>query len=183
MSINVPNYTANNVSFGPGVLYIGPAGATPTTDIGAISEDGVQLIPTRESRQITQGNPKIPILSFDQAHGFQVKVTGIEWNLLALARGFGAGQTTSSGSEDTWSFGGNPFPHEVALKIDHYMAISGHTMTAHVWKAVGESGTELSFTHDEHKFGYSWMALRSTTDWAGNALSANAQLCKIVRTK
>lgn len=182
MPWNVPSYDTDNISFGPGVLYLGPAGTTPTTDLGAITEDGITLVPTREHREIVQGNPKIPILSFDQSHGFMVRATGIEWDVDKIAKGFGAGQTTLSGSADTWAFGGNPIPHQVAIQIDHAMPQTGNTMTAYIWKAVAEGGTELPLTHDEHQFGYSWMALRATTDWAGNALGQNEQLAKIIIT-
>ena len=35
---NVPSYTADNISLGPGILYVGVVGTTPSIDVGAIAK-------------------------------------------------------------------------------------------------------------------------------------------------
>lgn len=181
MPLNVPSYDKNDFSFGPAVVYIGTAGATPTVDVGAITEDGVSLEITRENRMITQGNPKIPIFSFAQAEGVKVTFTGIEWDITKLANALGAGVTSSSGGEDVFAFGGDPLVSELAIKMVHQMAVTGHTASIYIWKAVAEGGMTIALGQDEHQFPNSFMALRSATDWAGTTLNGKQQLMKVIR--
>ena len=181
MPYNVPTVTTNDISFGPAVLYMGVAGSTPATQVGAISEDGVSIEITAEKRYISQGNPRIPVYNFTQAQGVMVKVTSIEWNFDNFARALGAGVTTVSGSEETFAFGGDPIVTQAALKIEHYMAVSGNTMNCYVWNVTSESGLTVPLGQDEHSFEFSFTALRSTTDWGGTSLAATQQLLKFER--
>lgn len=181
MPFNVPTVTTNDISFGPAVLYLGVAGATPTTDVGSITEDGVSIEITSEKRYISQGNPKIPVYNFSQTQGAKVTVTGIEWNFDNFARAMGAGTTSVSGSAETFSFGGDPIVTECALHIQHYMAVTGNTMNVYVWKASSDMGLTLPLGQDEHQFEYSYTALRSATDWNGNTLAPRVQLIKLSR--
>ena len=105
MSFNVPSITENNFSFGPGVLKMGVAGATPSVDVGAITEDGITVTLKSGKKTIKQGNPKIGVYAFNQEVGAEVDVVGIEWNLNTLPYAIGAGNTTSSVSADTFAFG------------------------------------------------------------------------------
>lgn len=182
MPFNVPTVTTNDISFGPAVLYLGVAGTTPLTDVGAISEDGVTIEVTSEKRYISQGNPKVPVYSFSQTQGAMLKVTGIQWDFDNFARALGAGTTTVSGSAETFSWGGDPIVTQCALHVQHYMAVTGNTMNVYVWKATSESGLSLPFGQDEHAFEYSYTALRTATDWGGGTLAPRVQLLKIDRT-
>lgn len=181
MPYNVPTLTSDDISFGPAVLYAGVAGSTPSTDVGSITEDGVSIEITSEKRSISQGNPRTPVFAFSQAQGVMVNLTGIEWDYTNFAYALGAGATTTSASEETFAFGGDPILTEIALHIEHYMAVSGNTLNVYVWKAVSEGGLTLPLGQDEHQFEYSLMALRSASDWGGTSLGAKEQLLKIVR--
>jgi hypothetical protein len=181
MPLNLPTIDRNSISFGPGRLFLGLAGATPTTDVGAITEDGVSVEIASEMRDIMQGNPKLPELSFIQSQNVMVKVTSIEWDFDALAYALGAGNTTATVSLETFSFGGEPCPTEVALHVQHQMCRSGNTINVYVWRAVGEGNVTLPFTHDEHQFEYNWKALRAETDWAGASLPSDEQLMAVLR--
>lgn len=181
MPFNVPTVTTNDISFGPAVLYLGVAGTTPTIDVGSISEDGVSIETTSEKRYISQGNPKIPVYNFSQTQGVMLKVTGIEWNFDNFARALGAGTTSVSGSEETFSWGGDPIVTQCALHVQHYMAVSGNTLNAYIWKATSENGLTIPFGQDEHSFEYSYTALRSATDWGGGTLAPRVQLMKLQR--
>ena len=177
MPLNTPSVTRNNISFGPGVLYIGASGDTPTVDLGAISEDGISVEISSEKRTITQGNPKMPDLIYCQAQSAIVTVSGIEWNFDNFLYGLGAGTTTVSASEETFTFGGEPAVDEVAIHIQHQMGYAvGTTMNLYIWRAASEAGFTMPFSHDEHTFEYKWSALRSTTNWASVALASGAQL-------
>ena len=181
MPFNVPTVTTSDISFGPAVLFAGVSGSTPTAEVGSITEDGISIEVTSEKRSISQGNPRTPVFAFSQAQGVMVKLTGIEWDYTNFARSLGAGVTTSSASEETFAFGGDPILTEMALKIQHYMAVSGNTLNVYVWKAVSEAGLTLPLGQDEHQFEFSFMALRATADWGGTSLPAREQLIKLVR--
>ena len=43
MPLNLPTIDRDSISFGPGRLFLGAAGTTPTTDVGAITEDGITV--------------------------------------------------------------------------------------------------------------------------------------------
>lgn len=183
MGYNFPSVTDGDISFGPGILTMGAAGTTPTADIGGITEDGIKFETVSETRNIRQGNPKMIAYSFSQAQGVMVKATGIEWDFTTFAQVLGAGTTTSTGTEDTLVFGGDPLVRRYAIQVQHAMAQSGHTMYARVWRAAGQGGLNIPFQHDEHQFEYTWEGHRTTTDWAGNALACGAQLWALYRDK
>lgn len=181
MPLNLPTIDRDSISFGPARLFLGLAGTTPTTDVGAITEDGVQVEFASEMRDIMQGNPKLPELTFIQSQNVMVRVTSIEWDFDALAYALGAGNTSASGTFEAFAFGGEPCPTEVAVHVQHQMCRSGNTINVYVWRAVGEGNVTLPFTHDEHQFEYSWKALRAATDWASGGLASDEQLIQILR--
>lgn len=181
MPFNIPSGTRDDISFGPARLFLGAAGATPVTDVGFISEDGITVEFASEQRDIMQGNPKLIELTFIQSQSVMVKLTSIEWNFDNLSRALGAGDTSASGTFEKFVFGGEPCPTELAIHVQHQMCRSGDTMNVYVWRAVGEGSVSLPFTHDEHAFEYSFKAMRSATDWAGNSLPSDAQLIQILR--
>ena len=181
MPFNLPTIDRDSISFGPARLFLGAAGTTPTTDVGAITEDGVTIEFASEQRDIMQGNPKLIEMSFFQSQSVMVKVTSIEWDFDALSYALGAGNTSASGTFEAFAFGGEPCPTEVALHIQHQMCRSGNTINVYVWRAVGEGNVSLPFTHDEHQFEYSWKALRESTDWASAGLAVDEQLIQILR--
>lgn len=183
MPLNLPTYDENNFSFGPGRLFLGAAGTTPTVDVGAITEDGIVISPENTTKDIFQGNPKTIVYTFNQQQGVIVEATGIEWNFTNLAYALGAGNTTSSGTEDTLTYGGQPLTSKVALHVQHQMAVTGHTMNAYIWQAVSNGNPVIPLTHDEHQFALSFKAQRVATDWSGAALGTSAQLMKIARIK
>jgi len=179
MPYNVPTITTNDISFGPAVLYLGPSGATPTVDVGAIGEDGVSLEMTAEKKVITQGNPKLNVYTFTQAQSVMAKFTSIEWDFMNMGRALGSGATHSSGVELRW--GGDPLVEELALHVQHFMAVTGNTMNVYIWKACSESGVSPTFGADEHSFEYGFQAMRENVDWGGTALPETEQLLKFYR--
>jgi hypothetical protein len=181
MPYNLPSYTTDNISFGPGRLLIGPSGATPTVDLGAISEDGITLEIGAEKRDIMQGNPKVNVLTFTQVQSVRVQVTGLEYDFTTFSYALGSGNTTASGTVETFAFGGDPFVSQVALQVEHQMAQSGHTMYVDVWKAQSDAGLSVPLTHDEHQFEMAWKAVQASTNWAGATLPQTEQLVRFRR--
>jgi len=181
MPLNIPTGSTSDISFGPAILFLGISGATPLVDVGFISEDGVSLEITNETKDIMQGNPKLIEYSFSQTQGVTVSLSSIEWDFDNFTRAIGAGVTTGGPPPTTFSFGGDPLLTTVAIHIQHQMAVSGNTLNAYIWKAVSESGYSIALGADEHTFEYKWKAMRSTTDWASGPLASDVQLIKIER--
>ena len=181
MPYNVPTVTTDDISFGPARVYIGAAGSTPTVDVGAITEDGVNIEITSEKRYIAQGNPRINYYSFTQAQSVMVGFTSIEWDFDNFSFALGAGNTTSSASEETFAFGGDPIAQQVALHVEHYMAASGNTLDIYVWRATSEQGITMPLGQDEHQFEFKFTAIASDTTWDDSSTSATEKLIKITR--
>ena len=179
MPYNVPTITTNDISFGPAICYLGPSGATPSVDVGAISEDGVAIEMTSEKKVITQGNPKLNVYTFTQAQAVMIKFTSIEWDFNNMSRALGSGATNVAGTALKW--GGDPLVEQLAMHITHYMAVTGNTMNVYAWTVASEGGVSPTFGADEHSFEYSFYCLRTTTDWGSSALSATQQLIEFKR--
>ena len=199
MAYNVPTVDTTDISFGPGVVYMdtyaaiqGPTGtgADPTTQVGSITEDGVTFEFQRESKAISQGNPRVPIMYFDQANNMSVTFTKIEWNLERLIFLLGSGTVSGSSAAPpvTMKWGGDPVLTEMAILIKHQSAMleSDTTYAANsyinirVWKAVPTENLSIQMAQDEHQFAASFMALRVDSEWdAGVTLSSGQQLCKV----
>ena len=194
MPLNIPSGTKNNISFGPGRMFLGAygtgysaTGITPTTDVGFISEDGISLEITSEKKDIVQGNPKLVEYSFTQAHGVMATVTSIEWNMTKMAWALGGQAGTTSGTApaggDVFKFGGDPINIELACRIEHQMAITGDTMNIDIWRCMGESGFSIALGADEHSFEFKFKAMRATKSWTGTDLPSYAQLIQFKRVQ
>jgi hypothetical protein len=181
MPFNIPTVTTNDISFGPGRLFLGLAGTTPTIDVGAITEDGLSVEVNSEKRDIRQGNPLTTEYSFSTAQSVKVTVTGIEWDFDNFIRALGAGVTATGPGGSTFNFGGDPLVQSVSLQVQHYMAQSGNTMNINVWKANGRAALAIGLGMEEHNFPMEFAAMRSATNWSGASLPATQQLIQFQR--
>ncbi len=180
---NVPTFDADNISLGPGILFIGLLGTTPILDVGAIAEDGMTLNVTREFLEVFQGSPKTRIKQFVITETVEVEVQSLEWNLLNLPFALGAGVTSSSGTEDVYSMGGDADTSEVAIRIEHTLP-SGNTISIFIWRAQTQGEWELNLAQDElQQFPFAFRALEATVSWDQVDLPAKSNLIRIVRTK
>ena len=186
MAYNVPTVDTTDISFGPGVVYMNPSSAfknvagaggldAPTAEVGSITEDGVSFEFQRESKMISQGNPRIPIMYFDQAHGFTCSFTGIEWNMTTLSRMLGSGTVTTGGADpvDSFKWGGDPLPDSFGILIKHKSAMLEASTTysgtpfinIKIWKAYPSENLAITLGQDEHQFPASYQACRETKSW------------------
>jgi len=175
--VNVPSYNVKRLSFGPGILYLGAAGTTPTTDVGAVRA-GATLAFTREKLEIKQGSPEQLIQQYVTAETVRLEVHGIEWNLENLRYALGAGEISSISGGQQMDFGGDMTITNCSVKFVHQMPAGG-TVEVDIWKAQGQGEIEITFGMDPHEFPYVFLALVADTDWAGNTLPANGRLCRI----
>lgn len=184
MPLNIPSGTTNDISFGPGRLYIGAYGAgttTPATDVGYISEDGVTVEITNESKDIMQGNPKLIEYTFSQAQGVNVSLTSIEWDFDNFVWALGAGSASADSAAKEFKYGGDPLMTQVAIKVEHQMAVTGNTMNVYCWKAVSNGGISAAFGADEHSFEMTFKLQRCATNWGGGSLDSKQQLIAFYR--
>jgi hypothetical protein len=170
MPLNIPSGTTNNISFGPAVVLMGSAAdgtavGLPTTDVGFIGEDGVTVELAQEVRNIRQGNPALINYSFYTQQSCAINFTSIEWDFDNFSKVLGA--TYATGSPNDFGFGGKALATLVGLRVQHYMAVTGHTMNLYVWKAQSESSLNFTMGQDEHQFPFSFNALDSGSDFGG----------------
>lgn len=182
MSLNVPsNVSKIRSSYGPGVLYVGAAGTTPTTAIGLVGDDGASFEVSGEMIDIMQGNPRMIVESVFQSQMAILAISSLEWELTRMAYALGAGTTTVSASNETLVFGGEPQITKVALELQHRKCTASHTVNVRLWQAVSEGG-QVGVAMNRgapHRFPYRWKALRSTTNWAGATLDSAARLFEV----
>lgn len=178
MAFNVPTVDTDRYSFGPATVKIGPAGTTPTTDVGSVRSDATFTV-ERETLDVNQGSPATLQKQFIVSESASLSVSGIEWNLNNLQLALGAGTTSSPGAGVLLlDFGGDPDTAEVALEVTHVLP-AGTTVVIRIWRASPAGGMEVEFGDDIHEFPYEFNALEATTDWAGQALGAGARLFQI----
>lgn len=178
---NIPGYTADNFSFGPGVLFVGPVGATPTVDVGAVKA-GAELAVTREILEMRQGSTQNLVKQYVTQENVSLKVSGVEWNLARLKEVLGSGVLTTSSDVDTIEFGGDVDAAELAVRFRHVLPI-GHTLYVDLWKTQPAPELSITFGEEFHEFPYNFKALDSTTKWDGSATDSNGRLMRIIRQK
>jgi len=181
MAFNVPSYDTDRFSFGPGILYMGPTGSTPSIDVGAVTV-GAKLAITREILEFRQGSPSTVVKKFAIQESVTLDVTGMEWNVRNLSLSTGGGVTSSDASLETFEFGGSMDIDQYALRFVH-VTPAGHTISVYLWKAEAGAGFEVTFAEGAHEFPMSFNAVESTTDWTGAAVAANKRLIKLVYEK
>lgn len=181
MPLNVgSNLSSSRFSAGPAVIAVGVTGATPSSNIGYVSDDPIELEWNVDMGEVSQGNPMLPFFQFAKAHNFFVRATSIEWSASRLAYATGAGVTTIDSNNEIMDFGGDPSPSELAILVQHRKFTAAHTVNARIWKAGPETGTvSTQFSPDGHGFNFAFKALRSTTDWAGATLATDSQLVRL----
>lgn len=180
MAANLPTYDEKRIAVGGARVFVGTIGTTPSSDVGAIDVDGgVRVSMTREISVVEAGFPALPILSYASRERCMVAFDGLEVNPELLRYAMGAGITTSSATEETFSFGGDPAVTTCAIHVRHEM-LPGHTLNIYVWKARGMSdNVELTLGMNPSTFPSQFLALHSSTDWAGTSLNGKAQLVKV----
>jgi len=176
---NFPSVTENNLSLGQGIVFIGPSGATPSVDFGAVRNIRAQLNPTKVT--LMQGAPQQAAHKFSSVNRAYLAFDMYEWDYARLGYALGAALTDNA-SNEVVEFGGKATVTKVALHLQHYMAQSGDTLNTYVWQAVGEDDVEHAYTDDDyHQIPVRFEAMRSATNWAGASLLAGSQLMRIER--
>lgn len=182
MPLNIgDNINTQRAAFGPAVLALGPAGTTPTQNIGLIENDTpIEIEFQTDFGEVSQGNPMLTIFRFVRSQNFFLRATSIEWNMNHLSYALGTGATLIDANNEIYRFGGDPCPVSVALQLQHVKCLAAHTINVRVWTAQSENGSvAVQFGQDQHQFPYAWKAIRSTTDWAGQTLAQDSQLVEI----
>ena len=180
---NKPTGTASKYSIGPGRVFLGPVGATPSVDVGYVKDDFTITL-TRTKVDVRQGSPQILIDQLASAEDMMIEFKGIEWNLDAIARLCGAGATSVSGADLVYKLGGSPGFSQMALMYQHRMA-DGGTMSLDFWKVIGEGQVVISAkAADLHDVQYKFNVMDGgSTDWAGASLVDGQGLIRVRHTR
>lgn len=182
MSLNIASNTAKTrSSFGPGVLYVGATGSTPSEEIGLVGDDGATFEVSGDQLEVRQGNPGLIEFGFFAQQGAMLGISSLEWSASRMQRALGAGSTSIDGNNEKFIFGGSPCVEEVAVWLEHRKCTAAHTVHVRLWKAMSaEGGLSVSLSRSAvHQFDYQWKAIRSATNWAGDSLANEAQLFEV----
>ena len=176
---NNPSGNASQITVGPGILLVGPAGATPTTDMGYI-KGGITINIERAQTEIRQGSPQTIIAALVNKEDVMIEFKGIQWNLDNIAFMLGDGATTFVNPTDTLKFGGRPTTNAKAFMFQHRMA-DGSTLFVDLWKCIPDGSMAIAVNEDDtHELPFKFKAMYAgTTDWAGAALADGTNLCRI----
>lgn len=180
---NNPSGNTGQISIGPGRIYIGAAGATPSTDMGYV-KGSMTINLEREAVEIRQGSPQIIVEQLVSREDAMIEFTGIQWNLDNVLLMLGDGATSASDPDDILKVGGRPASNAKAIRFEHRMA-DGGTLVFDIWKAKPEGVQQITINEgDVHELPYKFKAMYpGTTDWGGASLSAGQELFRIIRTK
>jgi len=178
---NIPVYETKNFSFGPGVLYIGPVGTTPSIDIGAVRE-GAEVAIAREALEYRQGSLQNLVKLYITRENIEFTIRGLEWNLENIPYALGAGIVTTSATLDTFEFGGSLGLNEYAIMFKHEMP-SGDVIYLDLYRVQPVPEVTVTFGLDPHEIPYRFRALDATTGWAGETLPEGGKLMRIRKVK
>lgn len=168
MAFNVPTVTENRLSFGPGVLYLGPEGVTPTVDIGAV-DAAMSISLKRTYLDLYQGSPKTLVARKCVQEDVDIEITAREWNLQTLQRALGGGVYSVAGSEELLELGGDLDFTDCCLRLVHKTPAGG-TVTVDAYKVNGGGEINVGFGEEWTAFPLKFSALEAATNWAGTTL-------------
>lgn len=180
MAYNVPSYETKRFSFGPGVFFIGPTGATPTLDIGACR--GAVLHIGRDVLAVMQGSPEVEVKRYARAETVSLELEGLEWDFDTLAFALGAGLTTATGVTETFAFGGDMEFTTKAIMYRHIQP-DGSTIDVELWQCQPEPSIDIDYKNEPHAFPYKFWAQEATSDFTNAVPAAKSKMMKIIRVK
>ncbi len=182
MAFNVPTGDTKKLSFGPGTIFLGVVGATPSIDVGFVKGDA-ELNVTRTLLEVFAGSPQSIVQQYAIKEEVSIKFTGIEWNLDNIAYALGAGVTSVSGGSDVLEFGGDMDVSQRALRFLH-IAPNGSTIDIHLFQAEGSGELAIAMKEtDMHEFPMTFKALEASLDFEGAVPAENKKKFKIIRTR
>ncbi len=178
MGFNLPVFDSDAFSIGPGILYIGAVGSTPTIDIGGIRSNA-ELRVVREVVPVELGFPLQIAKRFVTRETVELQVTGLEWDLSTFQNSIGAGVTSAPDANTVrYRMGGDSNVANVAVRFLHSMP-SGGTIDIRIWEASGSGEVTIPFSDTPHEFTFTFGALIGTTDWDGVVLADSQRLFQI----
>jgi hypothetical protein len=180
---NNPSGDANQITLGPGKIYLGATGATPATEVGYVKGNAVINL-ERTQTEVRQGSPQTLIKGLANREDAMIEFTGIQWNLDNIMHMLGDGATSVTDPSDFLKFGGTPTVNERALRFEH-RAADGSTIFVDFWKCIPDGVMAININaEDTHEIPYKFKAIDpGATDWAGAALTDGQKLVRITRVR
>lgn len=179
MAYNMPSGDVTRTTIGPGIIYLGPIGATPTVDVGYVKGE-MALSVTRSMTEIRQGTPQTIVQVLANQEDVMVEFKGIQWNLDALLHAIGDGATSASNPNDILKFGGRHTVTGKALRFFHKLA-DGSSLFFDMYKCMTDGNVQINIDpNNPHEISMKFKALDpGSTDWAGAALTDGQKLAKV----
>jgi hypothetical protein len=183
----MPDINTKKYSFGPGRVFLGAPGETPSKDVGSV-RSGAELTVTRERLEVYQGSPRTLVKQYVTNETAQLVVTGIEWDLELIAQAIGYDPNVAvggtSGLTITLGLGGDMDVSQVALRFQHVTPV-GATIMIDFFKAEGSGEFKNTFGDELHEFPYTFKAIAATCGWAGvsDILDAKKSLLRMIYIK
>ena len=183
MGRNVPSGDVNRITIGPGIVFVGPVGATPLFDVGFHMDD-MSFIIQREAFDVKAGAPQLVVERLAFAENIALEFKSTEQNMYLLSLALGDGVSSMVGTPDeTLELGGKQSFAKCSLRFRH-IAADGSTFLYDIWKAVGSGSVEnLISVESPHEYPMHFDAMHVTTDWGAAALVDGKNLVKVTRTK
>lgn len=172
MPYNLPQYDTRKISIGPAVIYIGTAGQTPTTDLGAVSSSEFKT--TYEVNKFFQGIPSVAKAFKFKSSETILTVKGFEWDFSKLSKAMGGYLVESvEGNTNVQEYYANlEYADPISVRLSHVTPF-GATLTIDLFNAYPGGIDGFQFASNVHEMSYTFYAAAATTDFAGNALPPN----------
>ncbi len=174
MALNLSDQRdVTNISFGSGVLYLGPVGTTPSddvnNDVGVITTASLQI--TRTKIEAFGGFPETLLVQYVRREDVTFSATGIEWNLARIRQALAAGRLTTSGPHRTnLGFGGDVNLLTFSLEFVHQLPRGG-TAVMRIWQAQGTGDLNLTLGGEIHEFPQQFRAVDSVRRWGAETVT------------
>lgn len=174
MAWNMPAYNTDNYTFGPCVVYIGPTGATPVTDVGAL-KGNTEVAVSKEILEIKQGCPQVVTKQFVTVQGATIKFNSLEpFKIANLEAALGAGVIASDADTEVLEYGGDVNMSERAVRIVHQMP-NGTTVTMDFWRVQGQADLTIPFSETEDmSIPFEFKVLDGIKNFAGETISSTS---------
>lgn len=171
MAYNLPAFNSANFSIGPAIVKLGPIGATPSVDLGAIEAANFEFI--AEVEDVFLGAPRRLVAVLPSQEEFNFSWTVMEWDIQNFHRAVGVGTTDAT----SFKFGeGSVAKEKFSSLYQHRVQGSGSTFEVRVWEAIPAGPLPVSLEQSQTMFELNFRALRATANWRSETVDEYMEL-------
>jgi len=178
---NLPEYTTDNLSVGPGEVWVAPVHRFPydTADAVGAVVSGMNLVCGGEVVDLRQGFPRVLIESWRAQDDVTFNFEGFEWKLDRLTYYLGAGSYSTTKWEtgnQFYSFGGQTSITECSIRCKHEFPVQvtgavADSLVIDIWRCRPAGETTFTLGDDPHSYPLSFEGMDCATEWDGSGES------------